>query len=114
MLNIILEFRKGILFVRLNGTLSRETVIKYNNDVSCMIKESGIKNVLINLNELIYIDFKGISSLFYTYELVRENRGRMMICGINDNIKKHIFKSHLLNYAYEIDNELDCFYEIVT
>lgn len=113
MLNIILEFRKGVLFVRISGVLNKETVVKFNDEVSCMAKENGIRNIVLNLEELEEIDLKGINSLFYIYEIAKNNKGRFMICGINDNIKKRILKSHLLNYVMQLDSEIDCFYKVV-
>ena len=113
MLNIIFEFRRGILFVRLNGVLDKTTCIKYKNEVLYMIKENGIKNVVLNLRNLEKIDLKGINLLFYTYELARYNNGRLILSNINELIYKKINNSHLLKYINTIDNEIESFEVIV-
>ena len=47
-----------------------------------------------------------INSIFYNYELCRMNEGRSLLCGNNDNIRKKLKSSRLINYVYEISDEL--------
>lgn len=49
MLDINYEIRKGILFIRLGGVLNKNTVSKLQNEVTDMIKDNGIRNVVFNL-----------------------------------------------------------------
>lgn len=110
MLKISLEFRKGILFVRLGGRLTKKTVNKFNNEVTNMIKQNGIRNVVFNISKLKEIDLKGINSLFYNYEICRDNNGKLIICGLNEsNSLDKIKKSHLLKYTDSSDSELEVF-----
>ena len=106
MLNVSTEFRKGILFVRLRGHLNKDTVSKLNKKVTNVIKDNGIRNVVFNLSNLKSIDMKGINTIFYNYELCKNNEGRSFMCGNNDNIRKKLKKSRLINYVYEISDEL--------
>lgn len=106
MLTITTEFRKGILFVRLKGTLDKETIYKFNKKVIKIIKENGIRNVVFNFSNLKYIDMKGINMIFYSYELCKNNNGKSLMCGNNDRIRKRLKKSRLINYVYEISDEL--------
>ena len=68
MLDIDIEFRKGIVFIRLSGILNKTTVSKLNDEVTDMIRDNGIRNVIFNISEVTYIDIKGINTLFYNYE----------------------------------------------
>jgi stage II sporulation protein AA (anti-sigma F factor antagonist) len=113
MLDIIFEFRRGILFVRMNGVLSKNTYLKYKDEVLFMIKENGIRNVVLNLENVNEIDLKGINALFYTYELVRDNNGYLMISNINKNIEKRISKSHLLKYVNTLNHEIESFSKVI-
>lgn len=106
MLNVGTEFRKGILFVRLKGDLNKDTIYKLNKKVTNIVKDSGIRNVVFNLERLKSIDIKGINSIFYNYELCKKNNGRSLLCGNNDNIRKRLKSSRLINYVYEISDEL--------
>ena len=106
MLNIVTEYRNGILFVRISGKLNKNTIYKFNKKVINVIKDNGICNIVFNFTNLKEIDMKGISTLFYNYELCKKNKGTSFICGNNDNIKNKLKKTRLLNYIYEIPNEL--------
>lgn len=107
MLDITMEFRKGLLFVRLNGVLNKTTIDKLNNEVTDLIKDNGIKNIVFNIDGLTSIDLKGINSLLYNYELCKMNDGKAMLCGINNSrVRYRINNSRLLNYMYEVSDEL--------
>ena len=67
MLDIDIENRKGILFVRLDGELCQNTIEKWNYDVKDLLVAMGIKNVVFNMSHLSRIDCKGINSLYYGY-----------------------------------------------
>lgn len=106
MLTINTEFRKGIMFVRLKGELTKDTVNKLDKKVTKIVEENGICNIVFNVSDLKVIDYKGINRLLYNYELCKSNQGKILLCGNNYNIKSKLKKSRLLNYIYEISDEL--------
>ena len=106
MLEIDIENRKGVLFVRLDGDLCQKTIDKWNYDVKDLLIDTEIRNVVFNITNLKMIDLKGINSLYYSYEICKNNHGKTIICGINDNIREKIKKSRLLHYMRESDTEL--------
>lgn len=106
MLTVTTEFRKGILFVRLKGHLNKDTINKLNKKVTNVIKDNGIRNVVFNFTNLKSIDMKGINTIFFNYELCKNNEGRSFMCGNNDNIRSKLKKSRLVNYVYETKDEL--------
>ena len=57
MLDINMECRKGILFIRLGGELTKETVGKLNTEVTELVKEAGIRNIVFNVENLISMNF---------------------------------------------------------
>ena len=107
MLTVITEFRHGIFFVRLKGKLNLKTKKILRNKVTNLVKEYGIKNLVINVNDLEEIDLNGISEVFNNYLFVRKYSGTSFICGLNNNIKDCIRKSHILNYMPQVNNELN-------
>ena len=106
MLNVETEFRKGILFVRLKGHLNKDTINKLNKRVTKIVKDNGIRNIVFNFSNLKSIDIKGINTIFYNYELCKNNEGRSLMCGNNENIRKKLKKSRLNNYINETTDEL--------
>lgn len=110
MLNIEMEFRKGILFVRLSGELTERTIEKLNNEVTDIIRENGIRNIVFNIKDLEVIDMAGINMLYYNYQLSNDNKGKSLLCGMNNTLVKHrIQNSQLLNYMFEASDELSAF-----
>lgn len=106
----LVEYRKGILFVRLIGNLIKDTAPILEVDVNTIIKENQIRYIVINMNELKKIDRKGIHILYYIYELSKKNKGNTLISNLNDEkIRDQLKKTHLLKYIKEIKNELVAF-----
>ena len=107
MLNIDMEFKKGILFVRLKGVLNKKTIGKLHDEVTILVKDNGIRNIVFNISELISIDYYGINALLCNYELVKQNNGKTLSCGINNTfVKYRLNNSRILKYMYETSNEL--------
>ena len=113
MLRINMEFRKGILFVRLYGKLIRDTTLEFQEEVIDRIQENGLHTVVINIEGLEELDIKGINSLLYCYESCKKNRGTALLCGINrETIKNRLTKERVLKYMFQITNELDALNKI--
>lgn len=107
MLDINLEFYRGILFIRLKGLLNKTTVSKLKEEVNDLVKENGIRNLVFNISELKSIDCYGINALINNYELCKVNNGQSLVCGINNKLVKHrINNSRLLKYMNEAPDEL--------
>ena len=107
MLDINIEFHKGILFVRLSGVLNENTISKLDDEVNNLIKEGGIRNIVFNVSNLNSIDCYGINSLLKSYEICKKNNGRSLVCGVNEGVvKQKINNSRLLKYMYEASDEL--------
>ena len=109
MLEIITECRKGIFFVRLNGELTKNTFYTLRKEVTNLVKDNEIRNIVFNLNELNKIDLKGINELYYNFELSKKNKGTSLICGIYENINKQIKETRITKYMNEIKDELSAF-----
>ena len=109
MLEIITEFRKGIFFVRLGGELTKNNYLLLRNEVSNLVKDNQIRNIVFNLENLNKIDIKGINELYYNFELSKKNKGFSLICGVNEKINEQIKKARINKYMTEIKNELSAF-----
>lgn len=110
MLDINYEFRKGILFVRLCGELTKDTSYQLQTEITDMIQDNGITNVVFNISQLIFIDEVGMNDLHYNLELCQKNHGNVLFCQPN----KHIEESLLLRLSDSmfIDDELSAFKKI--
>jgi len=105
-MKVTTEFRSGILFVRLSGNLTKDTVGILNNKVTNLINRVGIRHVVFNVENLDNIDYKGISTLLYNYEIVKRNEGNVFLCGGNEKVDKILKYNHVFKYISEISSEL--------
>ena len=107
MLKIDMEFKKGILFIRLEGTLNRETKDKFYNEVIALVLKDGIKLIVVNLDRVNSIDLDGIRALMELNDIVNENKGRTTLCSLtNNDVKSSLRESRCSDLFYEASNEL--------
>ncbi len=106
MLDINMEIRKGILFVRLIGNLNRETAKYFKSEVSNLVENKGIKYLVLNLSNLDNLDAIGADLILDEYRYIAKINGKVVICGIEENrkIEKKFFEG-----IHKSDNELQAF-----
>lgn len=107
-MNIDLEYKRGILFLRLNGILNKNTNFILKDAIKTIVNKAGIKYILINFEKLYDIDKYGVSSIIDSYNEYLKDSGKLMICGY-ENIKINIERSDLIKYAVPAVNELSAF-----
>ena len=102
-LKIDMELSKGILFVRLDGYLNRNTSYKINNYLVPVILKHKIKYLVYNLDKLIDIDENGIDAFLNTKYAVKNNKGNLYLCEINPQLTKKISKLHIKKILNETE-----------
>ncbi len=109
MLDIDMEFKHGILIVRLIGILNGDTISLLKSDLEQVIKTNGIKYVLLNLKKLSYIDNYGLEAIKHSYKQIKNNKGKLILCGINKLFNNNQI---LTEDLYQVNEEVTA-YEIV-
>jgi hypothetical protein len=99
MLKINLEFRKGVLFVRLNGSLNDKDSL---DNINSLINEIGFKYIVFNVDNLKCIDINGINCILNYNELLIHNNGKLLLCESDNIISNRIFKNKIPYIANEI------------
>ncbi len=107
MIKIEMEFKKGILFVRLNGSLTKLNNYKFRNEIFPIILKHEFKYVVLNFEKLNSIDQKGIESLYDLNNIINSFKGRISICNINNKeLEEAVYNTELKDYYYQTNNEL--------
>ena len=110
MINTMIKDLENIMTYTVKGNLNKNTIYKLQNEVTDMIRDNGIRNVVFNVSDLTTIDVKGINGLLYNYELCKTNNGQSLLCGLNNSLVRHrIENSRLLKYMNETSDELSAF-----
>lgn len=79
MVDLNLEFTKGILFVRLTGILDVSNESEIEEKVFEIVKGGGIRFVVFNIKDLI-VDEK-VMLFERCNRMLNDNDGRMLVCG---------------------------------
>ena len=95
-LNINMEYKSGVLFVRLIGSLNKLTSYKIKDTLIPIITSQGIKNLVYNFGELKSIDDVGVKTLLLGYNAILNNNGKVLV--VNNRFNLEYFK--------EVNNEL--------
>lgn len=104
MLKVLMEFRKGILFVRLYGVLNNTTIETFDTQVKEVIIESGIKYVVLNINNLESISKEGVNEIKRLKRILIKTDGEFFLFG--GEIKE-------LKSLVNLENELKVFERVV-
>lgn len=90
-----MEFRKGILFIRLKGDLNKDTIKG--------IIDKDFKYVVLNIDDMYSIDGYSIKYLNKIYKLYENNNNKFIICD------KFNVSRKLLRDIPKINREYDAF-----
>lgn len=97
MLRINSEFRKGIMFIRINGNLNKKNI----DNIYC----EDFKYIVFNFDNLLSIDSYAIKYIINYNEKMEKINGKLLICETNTNFSNNFLK----NKIQIIDNELKAF-----
>lgn len=104
MLKVLMEFRKGILFVRLYGSLNEETLETFKLEVKEVIINSGIRFVVLNVDNLESISEDGVKEIKSLKKTLKKLDGEFFLFG--GEIKE-------LKSLVNLENELKVFERVV-
>ena len=106
MLNIDMRFEKGILIVDLDGELTEKNSIKIKKHLTELIKDNGVRYVMINFDNISKIDNYGIASIIENYKAINKNRGKLILCGITHVLRNN---TNVYENIYQINEESEAF-----
>ncbi len=88
MLYMDLEYCKGVLFVRLDGALTKRNTYRINNYLAPVLKKHRIKFLVYNLFSVVNVDDAGIDALLRTKHAIKSNHGSVYLCEVPEHLKK--------------------------
>ncbi len=104
MLKVLMEFRKGILFVRLFGMLDNKTIETFKTEVKEVIIKSGIRYVVLNTYNLDGITKEGVKEIRALKKMMKKTDGEFFL--FSGEVKE-------LKSLSNLENELKVFERVV-
>ncbi|WP_026694759.1 anti-sigma F factor antagonist [Peribacillus kribbensis] len=95
-LEIEQEIRDNILCIRLSGELDHHSAEDLKNRASTAIVKHNIRHIILNLEELSFMDSSGLGVVMGRYKQIKQNHGEMIVCAISPPVKRLFEMSGLL------------------
>lgn len=87
-LNIQMAIRKNLLFIRLRGELDQASTENLKFRVSEIVDKYYIKHIILNFENLGFMDSSGIGFIIGRYAQIKKRQGKIVICSMNDIIER--------------------------
>lgn len=94
-INIQMAIRKDKLFVRLKGELDQAVTEKLKIRISEIIDKYDIKFLILNFENLHFMDSSGVGFIIGRYSQIKRKNGRIVICSMNRLIERIFMLSGL-------------------
>lgn len=85
-LQIDLTTKDQVLIIRLVGELDHHTAEKVRQQVEQKIEVNSVRHILLNLEELTFMDSSGLGVILGRYKQITQLGGKMIICAISPSI----------------------------
>ena len=101
MLLVRTEYKKGVLFVRLDGRIDNE---RYLNKIKWLIEEFGIRFTVLNISKINNISLNNTNSIIKYKNELKKKKHHLLICDHNP-LRNSLFNKLIP----KIENEIDAF-----
>lgn len=107
MLNVKLYIRKCVLFVCLEGELDQSSAERMRTKISELIDGYNIRYLVLNALNLQFMDSSGIGFIIGRYNQLKKCNGEIIICNMNQQIKRIVTLSGLTKICVLKETEED-------
>jgi len=87
-LDIDLEVKKDVLCIRLKGELDHHSADLLREEVTNSIDKNGIQHLVLNLEQLSFMDSSGLGVILGRYKQIKQKNGEMIVCAISPAVKR--------------------------
>lgn len=105
MLNADIEYKRGILFVRLEGEINDNTLIDLSDNLELIISKAGIKYMVLNVEKGYFGNCSNLDNIISIYKEKLGIDGKLLVCGYAD--EKSLSKK--FNQLYKMSTEWSAF-----
>ena len=88
MLTVNFAQKQDVLLIRLKGELDHHSAKQLREKTDHYLQEKDVKHIVLNLEELTFMDSSGIGVILGRYKEVQRAGGEMVVCSISTPIKR--------------------------
>lgn len=87
-LQIELDVKETVLCIRLSGELDHHAAEELREKVTDKIATNQIKHIVLNLENLTFMDSSGLGVILGRYKQIKASEGEMVVCAISPSVKR--------------------------
>lgn len=99
------KVKEHVLIVRLSGELDHHEAERLREVWQQKLRDEDVRHVILNLEEMIFMDSSGIGVLLGRYKEIAQAGGELVICRVNSSLKKIFDMSGLFKIIRLEDSE---------
>lgn len=104
-LAIELDVRETVLCIRLSGELDHHAAEDLRTKVTEILAANPIKHILLNLENLAFMDSSGLGVILGRYKQIKAAGGEMVVCAISPAVQRLFDMSGLFKIIRLEENE---------
>lgn len=97
--------KENILIVRLSGELDHHEAKQLREKWQTVLFENDVHHVIVNFSEVTFMDSSGLGVILGRYKEVLQLGGKLVICSVNQSIKRLFEMSGILKIVQLEENE---------
>ncbi|KNF09268.1 anti-anti-sigma regulatory factor SpoIIAA [Gottschalkia purinilytica] len=90
------EIKDKSLLVNFSGELDHHTAKEAREEIDEFYNQKMLKNMVIDLNNLNFMDSSGIGLLMGRYKIVSENNGKLALVNVSSRVEKILKMSGIM------------------
>lgn len=110
-MKITSTIKEDFLITRLCGELDMNTVPDFKKKLKNLMEKRSVKNIIIDLNKINFIDSTGIGAILGRYRAIKKKNGKLILVGANRRVKKIFKLSGIYDLIPIYDNEKEAFFK---
>lgn len=104
-MSVTTKIYKGVLLVKVSGEFDMHIAASFKEKIDGCLMQAGLKDIVIDMNEVFFIDSSGIGVLIGRYKKVMHLGGKMIISGMQEPVRKILTLSGVLKIIDSCGNE---------
>lgn len=97
--------KENVLIVRISGELDHHTAESLRTEWKDMLYRHPVKHVILNLEEITFMDSSGLGVILGRYKEVLQLGGEMIVCSVSPQINRLFEMAGLFKIIRVAENE---------